>query len=119
MSLDEWLGIGLADEIVDDAIVWVAKLDGDTLSDEEKRAFFVWLDAAPEHQWAYEEISEAWSKLKGLQAVKDSLVRSEVVYLTRPVELADSSPLGTDTYSRLSWITLGLMLIGVVVGIVA
>lgn len=119
MSLDEWLGIGLSDEIVDEAIVWVAKLDGDTLSEDEKRAFFVWLDAAPEHQWAYEEISEAWSKLKGLQAVKDSLVRSEVVYLTAPAQVDDSSPTIPDTYARLSWLALGLMLTGVLVGIVA
>lgn len=119
MSLDEWLGIGLPDEIVDEAIVWVAKLDGDTLNDEEKQAFFVWLDAEPEHQWAYEEISEAWSKLKGLQAVKDSLVRSEVVYFKAPQQDEHAQPMTPDSYSRLSWLALGLMLMGVLVGIVA
>ena len=119
MSLDEWLGIGLADEIVDEAIAWVAMLDGDTLGDDEKRSFFAWLDAAPEHQWAYEEISEAWSKLKGLQAVKESLMRSEVVYLTAPPSVADSASPTADTYSRLSWLALVLMLVGVIAGIAA
>lgn len=118
MSLDEWLGIGLPEEIVEDAIVWVAKLDGDTVANKEKQAFFLWLDAAPEHQWAYEEISEAWSKLKGLQAVKDALIRSEVVYINTPVEIDDQSKTAASTYSVLSWLSIVLMLVGVSVGIV-
>ena len=119
MSLDEWLGIGIPDDIVDDAIAWVAKLDGDTIDPDEKRAFFDWLDAAPEHQWAYEEISEAWSKLKGLQAVKDSLVRSEVIYLEPAVQVAQVSSSVSKAYAVMSWASIVLMLTGLLAGVVA
>lgn len=119
MSLDEWLGIGIPDEVVDEAIAWVAKLDGETIEADEKFAFFVWLDAAPEHQWAYEEISEAWSKLRGLQAVKDSLVRSEVVYLEQTIHVAEVSNSVSKAYTVMSWASIVLMLTGLVAGIVA
>jgi len=117
MSLDEWLGIGLPDDIVEEAIVWVAKLDGGEINVEEKQAFFAWLDSAPEHQWAYEEISEAWSKLRGLQAVKESLIRSEVLHLPARSPIAVGEPNHTG-YSLLSWVSICLMIVGMFAGVI-
>jgi ferric-dicitrate binding protein FerR (iron transport regulator) len=84
MSLDLWLGAGIPEDVVEKAIEWVARLDGTELPQSERADFLTWLDEAPEHQWAYEEISEAWSKLHGLREVADVLHRSQVVqFLTR------------------------------------
>lgn len=80
MSLDLWLGAGIPEDVVEKAIEWVARLDGNELPETERADFFAWLDEAPEHQWAYEEISEAWSKLHGLREVADVLHRSQVVH---------------------------------------
>jgi transmembrane sensor len=118
-SLDEWLGIGLPDEVVSEAIDWIVKLDSETMSDEERRAFFVWLDEKPEHQWAYEELSEVWSKLHGLKSIKERLLSSEVV----PFEVRDKTSPSTvedqiDPYPVVAWTALGIMLFGLVLSFI-
>ena len=121
MSLDEWLGVGIPEDIVEKAIEWVARLDGTELPETERAEFFTWLDEAPEHQWAYEEISEAWSKLHGLREVADVLHRSQVVHF--PSQTASTSPIAVpglsrfDLYSVLSWSALALVAAGLFAGI--
>ena len=68
MSLDEWLGIGIPAESIDAAIDWVAKIDQQPLTSEQERVFLAWLDEQPENQWAFEEISEAWSRINGARS---------------------------------------------------
>jgi ferric-dicitrate binding protein FerR (iron transport regulator) len=121
MSLDEWLGVGIPEDTVEKAIEWVARLDGTELPETERAEFFSWLDEAPEHQWAYEEISEAWSKLHGLREVADILHRSQVVHFpsqtasTFPITAPESSRF--DLYSALSWSALALVAAGLFSGI--
>jgi len=121
MSLDEWLGVGIPEEIVEKAIEWVARLDGTELPEAERAEFFAWLDEAPEHQWAYEEISEAWSKLHRLREVADVLHRSQVVHF--PSQTASTSPIAVpglsrfDLYSVFSWSAIALVAAGLFAGI--
>ena len=95
MSLDEWLGAGIPEDVVEKAIEWVARLDGSELPPSERADFFTWLDEAPEHQWAYEEISEAWSKLHGLREVADVLHRSQVLHFPSRTESAPPDQAGS------------------------
>ena len=38
-----------------------------------------WLDEQPENQLAFEEISEAWSRINGLQEVKAAVLLSRIL----------------------------------------
>ena len=79
------------------------------------------MDEAPEHQWAYEEISEAWSKLHGLREVADVLHRSQVVHF--PSQTASTFPIAVprlsrfDLYSVFSWSAIALVAAGLFAGI--
>ncbi len=56
------------------AAQWVARLDGRPLDDAERKAFRLWLDAAPDHRAAFEEAQSAWRSLDLLR--HDPLLRA-------------------------------------------
>ncbi len=80
MSLDEWVGHGIPDEVIDAAIGWVAKLDSDDLSETQRQAFFIWLDEDPTHRWAFEELSEIWAKSSMLKDQEHLVERSHILH---------------------------------------
>ena len=117
MSLDGWLGIGLRDQVVDEAIEWVIRLDDSDLSEHDRRQFFIWLEQSPEHHWAYEEISEVWSKLHGLREVADAMHRSEVITFPPKPSIsqnAASARIKVDPFSAWSWSAMILVVVGMV-----
>ncbi|MEH6548380.1 MAG: DUF4880 domain-containing protein [Pseudomonadales bacterium] len=67
MSIDDWIGSGIPDEVMEAAAVWVARLDDEDTSLQTRQDFFSWLDNNPMHRWAYEEISESWARMSTLQ----------------------------------------------------
>ena len=122
MSLDGWLGIGLRDQVVDEAIEWVIRLDDSDLSDHDRLQFFIWLEQSPEHHWAYEEISEVWSKLHGLREVADALHRSEVIaFPLGPSTTENTALVGLkgDPFTRWSWSAIILVVVGMVAAAIA
>lgn len=62
MSLEGWVGIGIPDEIAEQAIEWVILLDSEQASLEEEVEFYDWLDEDYIHRWAFEELSEFWAR---------------------------------------------------------
>jgi len=60
-QLDDWLALGIPDDIVDQAIHWLVVLDADSNPDT-RALFMVWLDQDLLHRWAFEELSSLWAK---------------------------------------------------------
>ena len=125
MSLDEWLGIGIPAESIDAAIDWVAKIDQQPLTSEQERIFLAWLDEQPDNQWAFEEISEAWSCINGLQEVKAAVLRSRI--LSFPVvdlpnaagealQLGTREPVGVQN-ARVLWSAIAFAAFGLILAL--
>ena len=125
MSLDEWLVIGIPAESIDAAIDWVAKIDQQPLTSEQERVFLAWLDEQPENQWSFEEISEAWSRINGLQEVKAAVLRSRI--LSFPVvdlpnaadealQLGTREPVGVQN-ARVLWSAIAFAAFGLILAL--
>ena len=84
MSVDEWVGHGIPDEIIDLAIVWIAKLDSQSLTESEKLEFYHWLDDDPMHRWAFEELSEIWAKTSLLKDKAHLIEQSQILHFPAP-----------------------------------
>lgn len=113
MSLDEWVGHGIPDEIIDLAIVWIAKLDSQNATESEKREFYQWLDDDPLHRWAFEELSEIWAKTSLLKDKAHLIEQSQVLHFPAPTnhdsEKANSW-FKTPSYLAILFISVGLLL---------
>ena len=70
MNFDEWICFGIPEDISQDACAWLAKLDGGNLSLSEQTEFYTWLALDPQHQWAFEELTELWAKTALLDNLK-------------------------------------------------
>lgn len=113
MNFDEWLCYGIPENISHEAASWLAKLDGDHLSLVEKTQFYTWLAQDPQHQWAFEELSEVWAKTALLDNLYLEYTPIELVQLITPhspVEVDDFPP--PEYQSYLPFIALGLVTIG-------
>ncbi|AWL10764.1 hypothetical protein HMF8227_00256 [Saliniradius amylolyticus] len=107
MSIDEWVGYGIPEEIIEQAISWLTRLDSGEMSDDEKALFMSWLDDDPTHRWAFEEMSTVWARTS---------IRPEAsVPETKPSNKSTAPSAGY--YSLLSYITIALIALGLVAGI--
>lgn len=84
MSLDGWIGLGIPEEVAEQALQWVARLDSDQVSQEDRTGFMQWLDVSPTNRWAYTELSESWAKLSMLQEVSHLVDCSKVLEFKIP-----------------------------------
>jgi transmembrane sensor len=66
------------DEIDRAAAAWVARLDGDPLSDAERRHLERWLDEDPAHAAVFDEARSALATMDGLGAAPGALARDIV-----------------------------------------
>lgn len=73
MQLDEWLCIGIPDEVMDEASAWLARLDADHVSLDERQQLSVWLDEDPLHRWAFEELSLLFARVSTLGGVRGQI----------------------------------------------
>jgi len=121
MSLDEWLGRGIPDAVMDAAIDWIVALDESEPDLQLQQRFATWLDADPLHRWAFEELSRAWSRTRALRAVSDRIERSQLILFPAPPEAAPP-PLGPSAEEtalvdeRLYWLSLAFLIAGLVLG---
>jgi|GEM_PF-2383389 len=118
MSVEEWLGAGLPEAVVDDAINWIVQLDDADVPPEVTAAFLLWLEAAPDNRAAYDELSQAWSRTRGLQRVSDQLLRSKVIHLpsdARRAAIYRSPPL-IAPMAMVSWVALAFIVAGLIFG---
>lgn len=113
MSLDEWVGHGIPDEVIDLAIVWIAKLDSQNLTEQERQSFYCWLDEDPTHRWAFEELSEIWAKTSLLKDKEHLVEQSRVLHFPSAINEDTHNPI--ISANSLSYIAIVLILLGVVV----
>lgn len=93
-SFDEWIGAGIPDHILDEAIDWITRLDSDAVSCLDRENFSKWLDQEPMHRWAFEELSEVWAKVNTLSDLKILTGRDNVVPFNKtPTAVPITKPL--------------------------
>lgn len=79
MQLDEWLCIGIPDDVMEQASAWLARLDADHVSLGERRQLAVWLDEDPLHRWAFEELSQLYARVASLSHVRGQIHAPQVM----------------------------------------
>jgi hypothetical protein len=83
MSIDEWLGFGVPEEILEQATQWLALLDSNQVTDQQRADFFAWLAADPLHAIAFEELSELWARTSVIKNFQQLIEESKVLAFTR------------------------------------
>lgn len=112
MSLDEWIGHGIPDDVVDSAIVWIAKLDSVDMTQQQREDFYQWLNDDPTHRWAFEELSEIWAKTSVLRDQEHLVEQSQILHFpaaTNQDEKARLSPFDLLPYVAVILIVIGLI----------
>lgn len=64
MTRDNVKSLPAMQEVEREARTWAARIDGDTLTEEELVAFDAWRDQSPLHADAYSRISQFWSEFE-------------------------------------------------------
>lgn len=80
-DLTEWVGQDIPEAILEDAARWLAMLDSERCDEADRGSFARWLDEDPRHQWAFEELSEVWARLRTLADIEPLLDQAKVVRL--------------------------------------
>lgn len=108
MNLDEWVGYGLPEHTMDQAVAWLVKLESGDMAESEYRQFSQWLDSQPEHRWAFEELSAVWAK--------SSILKDDKSLSGEPVSQHSNSksPVSSRGYFG---IAIALMSIGLIIGL--
>jgi transmembrane sensor len=68
--MSEILKLRTRGEIDEEAAIWAWRMDSDTVSAADRRAFESWLRRDPRHRRASEELSRVWAALNGLAEAK-------------------------------------------------
>lgn len=71
--IEDWVGIGIPEDIIAQACTWIVKLDDPDCSTETEGAFLSWLERDLLHQWAYEELAELWAKAGSIDSVREGI----------------------------------------------
>ena len=115
MSIDEWVGFGIPEEIQAEASAWIGRLDSDTVSPEMRAEFSAWLGEDPMHRWAFEELSALWARVSTLQdmrhLVDDSVVLNfPLESLQKHLPKPPSGPSWWQSSAAIVLIVLGLLM---------
>ncbi|WP_250460389.1 FecR/PupR family sigma factor regulator [Microbulbifer litoralis] len=96
MQLDEWLCIGIPEDVLEQASAWLARLDADHVSLDERQRLSVWLDEDPLHRWAFEELSQLYARAATLSQVRGQIAAPRVLMFPQPAPVpAPASPTPT------------------------
>ncbi|HWV16817.1 MAG TPA: FecR domain-containing protein [Cellvibrio sp.] len=63
----------LRNALEDEAISWLAKINSASLSEQQEKAFFAWLEASPLHQAAYINAEHLWQRGEVLARLPESV----------------------------------------------
>jgi hypothetical protein len=118
VSLEEWVGVGIPDEIVEQAISWVTLLDSDNATLEQQVEFYQWLEADSIHQWAFEELSEFWAKSQLSKKHISLLEEDSIINLNELISSTDNDMQPTLKYPIYEVTSLVLIVIGLVIGVI-
>ena len=96
MQLDEWLCIGIPEEVLDQASAWLARLDADHVSLAERQLLSRWLDEDPTHRWAFDELSQLFARTATLSQARSQVNAPRVLLFPQPSPAA-TEPTATST----------------------
>jgi len=116
VSLEEWVGVGIPDEIVAQAISWVTLLDSDEATLEQQVEFYQWLDEDSIHQWAFEELSEFWAKSQLTKEHIALLDESAYININELASTTNNQPI--PKYPLYEITSLALIALGLAVGVI-
>ncbi|WGL15547.1 FecR/PupR family sigma factor regulator [Microbulbifer bruguierae] len=114
MQLDEWLCIGIPDEVMDQASAWLARLDADHVSLDERQRLSVWLDEDPLHRWAFEELSQLYARTATLSQVRGQIDAPQVFLFPQtppPVTGAPATDVWPSPSRRANWQAIAVLLL--------
>ena len=117
MSLEEWVGVGIPDEIVEQAISWVTLLDSDDATLEHQVEFYQWLEADSIHQWAFEELSEFWAKSQ-LSKEHISLLEEDSIASLDELTCVTNNKQPISKFPLYEIASLVLIVVGLAIGVV-
>lgn len=118
MSLEEWVGVGIPDEIVEQAISWVTLLDSDNSTLEQQVEFYEWLEEDNIHQWAFEELSAFWAKSQLSKEHIDILDKNSHGNINTISLMQNTTPQPEPKFPLYEISAVILICIGLVIGIV-
>lgn len=67
------------DQLLDEAIEWIGKLNAGILSAEENQVFIDWVNSSTEHRRAYQEMSAVWQLTEGVQSIPEFCKETEEI----------------------------------------
>jgi ferric-dicitrate binding protein FerR (iron transport regulator) len=112
MSIDEWIGSGIPEDISDEAAHWIARLDSDSVDANDWHEFSIWLNKDPQNPWAFEELSEMWARLETLGDLQHMLDKSKVLHFPLSPELPQNTiPVLSDWQSITAMVLISIGLI--------
>ncbi|MBV1908390.1 MAG: DUF4880 domain-containing protein [Kangiellaceae bacterium] len=110
MTIDEWSGDGIPDEVSEQASRWIAMLDSEEIDPLEWNNFSKWLEQDPMNRWAFEELSEVWARLETLGDSRHLLDEPHVIVL--PIANNNHAQETSIANQRHSIIAISLILVG-------
>lgn len=126
MNIEEWSGYEVSNEVLQQAASWITVLDNkETVNADVHSQFFTWLQATPEHQQAYFELSEMWAKSACTKSMFDMLETSTVIAFENQPEqtsaVPSSVPNRVEQSASPAWtyvMSIGLIFCGMLVPVV-
>ena len=115
MNIEQWSGHNVPETVFHEAASWIAKLDSGNLPENQQVAFYSWLQAKADHQFAYLELSELWAKSACIKSMEDLVEKSSVVPFIGQLskvapQMETSQPLASPAWAYS--LTIGLIFLG-------
>ncbi len=72
------------DQLLDEAIEWISKLNDGILSTEDNQVFIDWVNSSADHRRAYQEMSEVWQLTENVQNISEFRQEAEEALQKEP-----------------------------------
>lgn len=79
MSVDEWVGYGIPEDVLDTASKWIAVLDSERVEESVQNEFLLWLQQDDMHQVAFMELSELWARTSIIKQCHHLIEENQVI----------------------------------------
>ncbi|MFT2089783.1 FecR family protein [Paraglaciecola sp. 2405UD69-4] len=94
MTIFEWVVDNIPDEKLDEAALWIARLDSEEVTKQDQVDFAIWLQSDPIHAKAYEELTPVWAKLSTLSELNVLLEHEDIVPISHARTMTIESTVG-------------------------
>ncbi|MEP0354346.1 MAG: FecR domain-containing protein [Paraglaciecola sp.] len=94
MTIHEWVVDNIPDDKLDEAALWIARLDSEEVTKKNHRDFAKWLQSDPINAKAYEELTPVWARLSTLSELKELVDHEDIIPLFQAKTLTIESTIG-------------------------